>query len=225
MPLIASEVTQEAAEVFLNDSSRAHFTDTVLLPHLKRAYGDLQLELFLNGMIILDEKSAPLTLPALATSMETAAILPSDLVQPITIFERALTTDGWGNPIEQKDWEDNDDPALFNYLGHYAWREQDIKFRGANRDIYLLLRYRKELSSIASISSTIPIFNSKPFLAAKTASYAAGFGGGNEVRAQTAGAIAGSCLAKLIAVQVREEQIPVRRKSYGSSRRRRRSVT
>jgi len=225
MPLIATEITTEAAEVFLNDSSRATWTDTVLLPYLKRAYADLQLELFLNGMIVLDERSAELTLPALSQSMEGSSILPSDLIQPVRIFERASSTDKWGSPMEQKDWEDNDDPNLFGYLGHWAWREQDVKFRGANRDILVLLQYRKELSAIASLGSTIPIFNSKPFLAAKTAAYASGFGGGNEARATVCGSIAGTALSKLISIQVREEQLPVRRKSYGHSRRLRRSVT
>lgn len=219
MSYIASVVLTEAAEVYLNDSSRAHYTNSVLLPYLKAAYKDLQLELFLNGMVILEEVSASLTLPALSTSMSTAGILPADFIQPVTVFERPSTDHQWSDPLDQRDWEDNADAADYVYLGHYAWREQDIKFRGCNVETLILLRYRKELSAITSENSTIILSNSQPYLSARTAFYASGFGGGNALRAEAISRIAEVALKKLTQSQVRETQLPVRRKPYGYGRR------
>lgn len=222
MPLIASDVMLEAASVYLNDRARAHYDDTVLLPYLKKAYKDLQLEMFLQGSVVLEEtSSAALLLPALSVSMTDSAILPSDLIEPVEVFERVGINDAW-EPLGLETWEPTTNPVDFQYLNVYTWREQDIKFRGCNRAMYVMLHYRKELSSITGANSAIAVFNSSPYLSAKTAFYAAGFGGGNTTRAQAALSGAETALSKLNQVQVRENQHPVRRLPYGSRRRRRR---
>lgn len=218
MSITAADVMQETAEVFLNDSGRAHYTNAVLLPFLKKAMRDLQLELFRNGIVFLDEITAPITLPALQTNLTTGSLLPTDLIEPVELHERAQTTDNW-QPMFMKQWEPTEDPAQYVYLYNWAWREQDVKFRGCNRIMYILLKYRKELSAIANENSTIALFNSQPYLSSRTGFYAAGFGGGNLDRAKAARAVSDEALAKLMQIETREQQQPVRRRGYGAGRR------
>lgn len=221
MSIIVTNVLQLAAEVYLNDAGRSHFDDAVLLPYCKSAYKDLQVELLENGILTLSEVSAPIVVPASTTSVTDAGLMPSNLIQPIELLERVLDTDDW-QPMFKRDWEPTDDPNLHDYLEVWAWREEDIKFRGARQQLYVLIRYRKSLSDIVDVNSVIPVTNSDQFLAARIAAYASGFGAGNTQRAKAANDASVVALNKLMGIKVKDNQIPVRARGFGYRRRARR---
>ena len=55
---VASDILDEARNVYLNDPLEKLYTDQVLLPLLKKSYRDLQQQLIDNGVSVSREKSS-----------------------------------------------------------------------------------------------------------------------------------------------------------------------
>src|SRR3990167_4335126 len=88
MSVVVSSILADAA-VFLNDASQSRFTNTSLLPYVKRAYRELQLQLHLNDFDTLREVSSNFTISAGATVITGQ---PADLIEPIGLQERAASS-------------------------------------------------------------------------------------------------------------------------------------
>lgn len=215
--MLASEIMDEAAAL-MNDSGKLTWGYSQLLPYLQRAYRTLELHLFLNGVRSLKEVSSVIAVNANATEL----ILPQDLVQPISMAERAQGSIDEYFPVVESDWDSRFESDAIRF---WVWREESIKINSPKLAREVLLRYRKGLSAIQGENSNISILLSKPYLSAKTAANAAGFGASNMERAGVLNGEANDCLNMLINAEIRNQQgNKYRRKPYGYSRRVRRGI-
>lgn len=179
MPLLASEITYQAASQYLNDAGRTRWTDAVLLPYLKGAYDQLQIELVAIDAPAIDEMTT--TAISLAANTAEMAVIEG-LLYPIKLWERKQAgAEGDWSELAEKDW-DPSSPAD-STLTRWAWREDVIKLLPSNQIREVKLLYKRALSAIADANSQVPIVLAKTFLAAKTAELAARYGGGNPSRA------------------------------------------
>jgi hypothetical protein len=214
--MLASEIMDEAAAL-MNDAGKFTWGYPQLLPYLKRAYGTLELHLFLNGVRDLKEVSTIIPIVALSP---TIAALPADFVQAISIEERALGSPDAFFPTVESDWEQD---FKADSIMYWNWREGGLKINPPNLDREIRLRYRKGLTPILGENTNITILLSKPYLSAKTAANASAFGAANAERAAILNSEANSELQMLISAEIRNQQgVSFRRRSYGSSRRARR---
>jgi len=179
MPLLASEITLQAASQYLNDAGRTRWTDPVLLPYLKGAYDQLQLELVAIDAPAIDE----ITTAAIVLAANTAEMVAIEgLLYPIKLWERKQGgLEGDWSELLERDW-DPSSPADSS-LTRWIWREDAIKLLPSNQIREVKLLYKRALSAIADVNSQVPIVLAKTFLAAKTAELAARYGGSNPSRA------------------------------------------
>ena len=222
MPL-ASVVLQEA-RVLLNDTALAGgklYTDTVLLPILRKAYRELQQELVDNGISTAKEATAALTVPAntIIIATGTTPPIPTDLLYPIMLHERFQgEADVNYVKMEEKAWPP--DVTQTERLQFWTWAESEIKTPGATGITILRIRYWKDLAAIATAATDIPILDSTTFLAARTATIAAFTIGGAPSKSQSLQADAEGALVRLISTAVKNRQaMPVRRQPFRSFRR------
>jgi hypothetical protein len=214
--MLASEIMDEAAAL-MNDAGKLTWGYPQLLPYLRRAYGTMELHLFLNGVRSLKEVSAEIPVLAHATFIEN---LPTDFVQAISMEERAAGSNDGFFPVTESDWEQD---LKADSIMYWNWREDSLKINSPNVDRTVRLRYRKGLTPIISENTNITILISKGYLSAKTAANASAFGASNAERAAILNAEANECLMMLINSEIRNQQgTKFRRRPYGASRRARR---
>jgi hypothetical protein len=216
-----SEIMQEAAGVFLNDTPRSLFTDAILLPFLKRSFKDLLLEMDKKNISQTKEVSAAITVPALTTSLTTAALMPTDFITPVKIEERASGSSDLYVPIEEKDFSEN--VFQTDRLRYWAFREDDIKFPGSTTARQILLYYQKGITVPVVLTQQIGVVNAEAYLSAQTAGYAAKFILQSDVRAETIFQFAAKALNDFLTIQVRGLQFQDNRRHRYLSKFRRRS--
>jgi hypothetical protein len=208
MPLLASEVLDEAAGVYLADRNKYRWTNDVLLPYLRSAWGELQSALEDNDLPTLHEKSAPITVGPGTVELT----LPADFILPISLKERAPGEVNWLD-MSEVNWEPDETPGT--KLEVWAFRENKIQLLGATSAREVLLRYVKSLSTISTSNSNIEIANAQGFLAARTAGLAASFSGRATERGDTANGRANVFKKEIIgALTKRMQDRPVRRRRY-----------
>jgi hypothetical protein len=88
MAITAATVLTEAKGL-LNDPSGYIYPDDKLIPLLQKAYGELQTKMMLNGLPVLKEQTTPIVVNAGVVALADGALLPTDLVYPIELAERA----------------------------------------------------------------------------------------------------------------------------------------
>jgi hypothetical protein len=214
--MLASEVMDEAAAL-MNDAQKFTWGYTQLLPYLRRAYGTMELHLFLNGVRDLKEVSAVLQVTALSP---TVTLLPTDFVQAISMEERASGSTDVFFPVVESDWEQD---LKSDSILYWNWRESGLKINPPNVNREIRLKYRKGLTPILGENTNITILLSKPYLSAKTAANASAFGAANAERAAILNSEANSELSMLINSEIRNQQgVSFRRRGYGAARRARR---
>jgi len=214
--MLASEV-MDAAAALMNDAQKFTWGYTQLLPYLRRAYGTMELHLFLNGVRDLKEVSAVLQVTALSP---TVTLLPTDFVQAISMEERASGSTDVFFPVVESDWEQD---LKSDSILYWNWRESGLKINPPNVNREIRLKYRKGLTPILGENTNITILLSKPYLSAKTAANASAFGAANAERAAILNSEANSELSMLINSEIRNQQgVSFRRRGYGAARRARR---
>jgi len=216
MALLVSDVCLSAA-TRLNDQSQTDYTNAVLLPLVKDAWKELQLELHLNGSLALEKMNAALTLPATQTSFVTASIYPVDLLQPQRLQERHVGDTFW-KPMDKTMWPPDFTPTEYNQ--YWTESQQDILVPGATQDNQVHIFGIKSLSDITSETDPLPINNCQPYMVNRVAALAARFRGNNPTRADALDTMAGIALSKLIAVNARSKQgVRTRRRPFRITRR------
>lgn len=218
MPL--ASVALDEARILLNDVGATLYTNTILLPYLKKAYRELQQQLADNGVSVTREQSSALTLAANVTVLNSSSTpaLPTDLLYPITLEEK-LSGESDINyiPMQEVEWIDNFEQT--ERLQVWSWRENEIKLNGATGTTLVRIRYFKSLAAIVDSTTNIPILDSETFLGSRTAALAAFTIGGSVDKATVLSTDAESALATLLSTQVKNRQNqPVRRKRFRSFR-------
>jgi hypothetical protein len=202
MPLLASDICVQAA-ARMNDQSQTDYTNTVLLPFVKDAFKELQLELHLNGSLALEKINAVVTLPALSTSFSTAAILPSDLLEPQRLWERHVGETYW-HEMNETTWPP--DVIQTTYNTYWSEAQQDIIVPGATVATEVKIFGIKSLSDITSASDPLPINECQPFMVNRVAALASRFIGNNPTRANALDAMAVISLSKLTQIGGKSKQ-------------------
>jgi len=219
MPLASAALNE--ARLLLNDTAAKLYTDTILLPVLRKAYRELQQELVDNGIATAKEATAALTVPANTTAIVSGGTpaLPTDLLYPIELHERfAGQTDIDYVEMDERPWPP--DVTQISRLQYWTWAEGEIKTPGATGITVLRIRYWKDLAAIVDGTTNIPILDSTTFLAARTASIAAFSIGGAPTKSQVLQGDADKALETLLSTAVKNRQaMPVRRQPFRGFRR------
>jgi hypothetical protein len=209
------------ARALLNDQGINKYTDTILLPYDKKAYDELQHEMFISKLATLKEVAAILVnVPAVTTVLNGVAGFPTDLYVPVDLSERAggSVVGTEFAPMEEREWDpDIDLDTAFRY---WVWREEEIKVPGATSARDIRLTYMKFLTQIVDSTSTITVDGANTFLSARVASLAARYIDQNDSRADTLALDALNALEKLkIEWAHRKQSKPMRRRGMLTGRR------
>lgn len=186
----------------LNDRQQKLYTDEKLLPLVQDAADELQLELELNGLLVLEKIWDPITIPQGTTHL--GRLIPDDLLEPQRLDERlAGSTDLFYQMIGRM-WPPNVQPT--DSLRYWDYREEDIHFVGATTDREIKIYGLKNLVKVIGVESIIPVNNSKPFMISRSAGLAARFLGANPTRADALDNEAILMLNKLTGIGVKSKQ-------------------
>lgn len=207
-PVLVSDVITAAVSL-LNDNNKTLFTDAVMLAHIKQAWADLQLALTENNAQELLEYHTDTTITA---GVKEFPSLPTNLLYPVTLWERATTETREEDFIEMVERDDNLDPI--ESLEVWDWREHAVKFRGATLDRTVRMLYVKGIGALSTTGTTVPIPSAESYLAYRSAELAARFSGENPTRADQLAPYANAAMGKTVNLSVKKRQAePVRRRS------------
>lgn len=216
--MATAQVALDSARTYLNDQGQQIWTNALLLPFLKEAHRDLLLTLLHNGIPVIREKSAAINITAVTGLIVT---LPADLVEPISLKERAQTSTSVTDYVsmEEKDFEP--DTPQTTELRYWCWREEAINLVGATTARTVLLRYLKSLATITAVGDSLGFILAEIFLGPQTAAYAANSVGNKTLASELAyikgkqDGVAGSRLSQIVAINVKGMQnLPARRIPY-----------
>lgn len=221
MPLpVKAGMIFDQARFFLNDTDAAVYTDTVLLPALKAAYEDLQLEVEDNNIPISNITSEPITITAGVTNIggPGGPALPTDLVEIVEIYERLAGTTNDYIMMRRRNFLPKTEFQT-TYLEVYTWQDQMIKFIGATGDIQVKIDYvGSTLGSIVDKNSQIRLYNCAAYLWYRTAAMAAMYIGENKTRADELNAEALRAIETMESIEIKNQQSnPVRRRPFMSA--------
>lgn len=213
MALLASEVLDRVASVYMNDPNKLTYTDDKMLPKLKAAWDDLQLQMLLiDARVFAEETASPASVTSLA---RTIASPPADMIFPLALDERIPgQTDADWVPMRQQKWDDSDVPGPD--LIYWIYREDAIQFLGATQTKQVRIRYMKFLNPITGSNSSVAIVLANAFLAPRTAALLSGFAGGNVTRATACNQEADVALEALKTIYIKQmqETPAIRRSEY-----------
>lgn len=181
MPLLASDVLV-TARAMLNDPTGAIYADTPMYALMNKAYKELQTKLNAHGISTAKEVGVVLAITAGTTVLSDGALLPTGLIYPITLEERAegATDDQW-YPMDETEWEPN--IIRSTSLRFWTWRNDEINFPGAITNREVKMKYVKSLGDIVDQNSPITVINSETWMAQRLAALASLLLGSNPSRA------------------------------------------
>ena len=218
MPL-ASVVFAEA-RMLLNDVAAKLYTDTILLPPIKKAYRELQQNLVDNGVSVARDQSTALTVGSTVEVLNFASTpaLPSNLLYPIHLDEKLVgQADTDYVPMTERAWPPDLTPS--DLRQYWSWLEDEIKIPQATGSTVIRVRYWGGLAAITGASTDIPILDSETFLASRTAAIAAFSLGKQPTLAAILNEDAEKALAILLSTSVKNRQaLPTRRRPFRSFR-------
>lgn len=224
---LTAEQVMDGSAALLNDTAQSVYTDTIQIPYLNLALDELQEIFQLNNIPATDEQSAVINVPsgftAIKFNVTNGPQLPSDLVEPLKLWEREEDTDPFvpmtrvnsfpheleGNEITQFQW--------------YKWEAQEIRFLEANRDNDIKMDYTRRLFvPIVVKENPINIINAKTFLEYRTAGLCAEFIGENKTRASDLNVFASLAIDRATGIGTKGRQASiVRHRPFRSSYKRR----
>lgn len=169
MPVAASAVLAQAA-LLLNDPSQVTWTNTILLPCLIKANEELEQEMGIHQLATQKEESSPVVSVEIGDTQLDE--LPTDIIQPITLFERTLNSSEDWVEVDEAAWIDKN-LRTSSQIVQWSWRKGIVFINPPQTDREVYLRYLRSINPIASVSSNLELDQSKGFLAARTAQIAA----------------------------------------------------
>lgn len=186
----------------LNDLGQDEFSDDVLLPHFQDAADELQTTLELNGILVLEKKSAAIVIPIGTTQMDS--LIPDDMLEPQILKERLSGSQDMYQPMIERQWEPEILPT--DSLRYWTYREQNIFFVGATTARQIHIHYLKRLITINHVFSPVTVNNAEQFMIARTAANAADFQGENETRADKLNKEADDNIIQLMGIGMKNKQ-------------------
>jgi len=205
-----AKVAIKSARAYLRDLNGITWTDSILLPFLQEAHGELIQNLELNDIGVIKRTSAVILVPAFASMLP---FQPDDIVEPINMMERRKG----GNKddfidMHQANFLPEDEP-YFDRLRLWVWNAEFIQFVGCTSDREVILRYNGALRAPENLNSQLGFIFAERYLGPRVASLAlASIEKDNSFLEN----IAQTALYKLIQTNVVGDQRPVRRRAYRS---------
>lgn len=202
------------ARTVLGDDMGSKWGDGVLMPKIIQAHGELVAKLALNGLPVSYETTARVSVVALAVTLT----LPTDLIQPIALYELGPTdavelASLMGKVAFLPYWPQADT------LRVWAWAEQEIKFLGATANRDVIMKYIKGHTAPTKVTDTLVFNQSEIFLGPRVAALA--LFDKDKGAYEQANQMADANLSTVVRTQIKAG-LPVRRKPFGSTLRRRR---
>lgn len=216
MPIVTVQNVINECRALLNDSGGVLFTDTLMIPLIDKAYRELQKAYADNGIQVIDEISASVSVSANVTFVDPQLAFPSEeFLLPIFIQERpsgSTSEDDWVD-MDERAWEPSE--SRQTTLDVWTWREQQIKLRGATVAREIKVRYLKALVALSAVGDILGIEGSQEFLASRASAIAAAVIGENMTRAEMLQEDATAAKEVLLSINAKKRQnIPIRRKRY-----------
>src|SRR5690348_7815083 len=214
MPTVANILTE--ARALLNDTGSAIFTDTALLPLIKKAYQELQDELVLNGVGDIKESDDTVLLSNGATKTIDPSVTFPDLILPVAMWEKPSNANPDTDYVAMVEYRFGPDIDQEEKMRFWYWEDGKIQLpRCTTNNIILKVKYLKFLTVIVDVNTIIPIINCQTYLAARTAAIAAYSIGGNPDRAEIYNGDAQKRLGVIIQTLVKRQQgQPTRRQPF-----------
>lgn len=200
------------ARTLLNDDLGITWNDAVLFPKLQQAFGELMLELRVNGVEDLLRQSTRITVPARTTNLVTAGLQPVNMIYPMEIDEAAVGDQlQFFTPMVKLTF-----PPIVDYtptIDTWAWINDSIMFSGAYQSRDIIIRYMASISTPQIVSQDLGVVMAEMYIAPRVAAIAKESIGSDSSR-ETANAE--KALYKIIQASTTEDQRPRRRKRYRS---------
>jgi len=227
-PDLTSGRVMDQSAAMLNDANKTVYTYTAQLPYLNMALQELQ-ELFeLNDVPVTQTvTSSPIAVAANVSELTFTTVppLPSDLIEPQMLWERANGIDPYV-PMSKLD-------VLPLYMSgvqipqllYYVWESQALRFIAANADNQIKINYTKALFTVfTSILGTdqVNVINAEMFLEYRTAALCAYFIGENPTRSEELNSFAALAVDRVLGIGAKGRQaIMTRRRPFRSGWKRR----
>lgn len=205
-------VALKSARTYLGDTNGISWPDHVLMPMLQEAHGELVQECERFSLSVIMNQSTIITVNAGELTLGTNQ--PATLVEPITIMERVPGTDTENFqpmlrltfiPLQDQDQD----------LKYWAWLGQVITFLGATQSREVLLRYKGSIATPTMLTAPLGFIFAERYIGPRIASIAWDSIGRDGSKFQQ---LAENNLYKIIQSNVTNDQRPVRRKAYRSSK-------
>jgi hypothetical protein len=216
--MTAAEVMDLVASACLNDSAKSQFTYAVQIPFLNTAINELQEVFEQHNIPATNKTSAPVTVPAGATTILT----PPDLIEIQGLWERLSGTTNDYTEMTRKEYLPKSQVQT-TALVYYSWNGQVFEFIGATTIRQVRIDYIKTLfTPVLAATDSIDLINCKTFLQYRTAGLCARFIGENPERAESLDAFAVLAIDRALGIGVKgTQQIATRRRPFRSGYKRR----
>lgn len=206
--VLASELLDISRSTYLNDPNAGTYTNAVLLPYLKTAYGLMETALEENGVQCKNEEDTITVL----TGADEYLPLPVNLVIPMRVLERQAGSTDEFRPITYR----NNIPQITStpFLEYWTWRGDRLLFLAATTDREAKLEYLKAFPAVNSQNDAL-FGKAEHYLSAKVAALALLFIAQSTTLAEQANNVAEAELEQIINLQVKGMQKnPIRQKPF-----------
>lgn len=219
---LASEVYTNV-RALCNDMVTSMFTNAVLQPYLNMAMDDLRVRFEQYNIPVTNETRKEITIPAgtselIFNAVSPAPSLPSNLIEPIALWERTSGMSEDYVPMTRVRFLPPYETET-NQLIYWEWAGQKIKFIASNIDEEIRIDYIKNIfSPITDDDDQIDVINTKSFLQYRTAALAARFIGENPDRSNELNQTAALELDAVLSIGIKGGQaIATRRRPFRQS--------
>lgn len=206
---------QSLARAYLNDLDDPAgdvYTDEVLLPFVNSAYRDTQRRLVENGVsVMIQENDIALNIGQTILSNGSSPSLPIGFIVPHDLREKATSVTGEKFQDMNKHVDGLPDVEQTQFLRMWEWRQNQVNFIGATREVTVKLRHEVQLANLTQLgpaTNIVGINGAEEALALRTAVMA--------VRSRGVRAAAGDLQSEYLSEikrMVRRNRKPEQRKS------------
>jgi hypothetical protein len=206
-----ASVAIKSARTYLNDINGTQWSDAILMPILQEAFGELIQDLDLNSIGVLKAQTSPISVPAGTTTLPGQ---PTNILEPISMQERVPGSDAnFFQDMIKVNFLPEEDQV--QDLIFWSWNGEVISLLGATSIKEVVLRYKGSLVSPQLLTDPIGVIYGERFLGPRIAAIAWDSIGRDSRKFNE---IAERNKYKLIQRNVLQDQTPIRRRGYRSSR-------
>lgn len=214
----------DKAASLMNDTARTVYTYAAQVPYINIALQELEEEFQRNNIPVSEAVSAVIQINAGVTEIvynasgtPTNPALPTDMVEPGQLWERARDTDPY-IPMTKRDYlPHNLEGAPTAQFIYYVWQSQKIKVLPATANNDIKIDYIRQLfgTPVTNEGSQINVVNAKTFLEYRTAALLAEFIERNKSSADSLNLYAELAMNRALGIGVKGKQnIMTRRRPF-----------